>query len=151
MEGKRTTWSIGAIASIGALLGGLLAAQPADARDTQGSGLRESVVPIVVIDAPPEGAAGRAKPADDQSVARANDAAPGFDIAADGSAAFLAPLADVPLAAWLLLGTCLLCAGLGPRTLRRLEDDSQEAAPTATDQTPKPPKTNLTRPRQSPG
>jgi hypothetical protein len=150
MEGKRTTRSIGAILSIGALLGGLLAAQPVDARDAQGAGLRDSVVPIV-IDAPPEDAAGRAKAADDQSAARANDAASGVDIAADGSAGFLAPLADVPLAAWLLLGTCLLCAGLGPRALRRFEDASEEAAPSAPDQTPKLPKTNLTRPRQSPG
>jgi hypothetical protein len=150
MEGKRTTRSIGAILSIGALLGGLLVAQSVDARDPQGAGLRDPVVPIV-IDPPPEDATGRAKPADGQSGAKANDAAPGFDIVADGSADFLAPLADVPLAAWLLLGTCVLCARFGPRALRGFEDDSQETAPSAPDQTPKLPKTNLTRPRQSAG
>ena len=144
MKCVRTTTSIGAILSIAALLGCLSLAQPVDARDTQVSGLRDSVIPIVVIDAPSQESARRAERADDQSVAEANDAAAGFDIAVDGPAEFLAPLADVPLAAWLLLGTCVLCAGFGPRALRRFEDDAQESAPAEPRQARKPPRTSLT-------
>jgi hypothetical protein len=144
MECVRTTTSIGAILSIAALLGCLSLAQPVDARDTQVSGPRDSVVPIVVIDASSQESARRAEPADDQSVTEANDAAAGFDSAVDGPAGLLAPLADVPLAAWLLLGTCVLCAGFGPRALRRFEDDAQATAPAEPRQARKPPRTSLT-------
>src|SRR5580765_628948 len=113
MEGERITRSIGAILSIGALLGGLSLAQPVDARDSQIVGARDSVVPIVVIDAPSHETSSRAEQPDNQSAARAREATPSFDIATDGPGYFLTPLADVPLAAWLLLGTCVLCAGFG--------------------------------------
>jgi len=98
--------------SIGALLGGLSLAQPLDARDTQIAGARDSVVPIVVIDAPSQESPGRAQQADNQSAAKAKEATPGFDIATDGAGYFLTQLSDVPLAAWVLLATCVLCAGL---------------------------------------
>ena len=150
MEGKRITRSIGAILSIGALLGGLSLAQPVDARDSQLAGGRDSVVPIVVIDAPSHESFGSPEQPDNQSAARAREAAPGFDIATDGPGSFLTPLADVPLAAWLLLGTCVLCAGFGPRALRRFEDDAEPAS-TGPDQARSLRKTSLTRPRQSTG
>ena len=144
MECVRTTTSIGAILSIAGVLGCLSLAQPADARAIQVAGLRDSVVPIVVVDRPSQESAGRAERADDQSAARANDATPGSDFAVDRPAELLAPLADVPLAAWLLLGTCVLCAGFGPRALRRFKDDAQESAPTEPRQARKPPRTSLT-------
>jgi hypothetical protein len=150
MEGKRITRSIGAILSIGALLGGLSLAQPLDARDSQIAGAHDSVVPIVVIDAPSHESFGSAEQPDNQSAARAREAAPGFDIATDGPGYFLTPLADVPLAAWLLLGTCVLCAGFGPRALRRFEHDAEPTS-TGSVQTRDLQKTSLTRPRRSPG
>ena len=150
MEGERITRTIGAILSIGALLGGLSLAQPVDARDSQIVGARDSVVPIVVIDAPSHESSGRAEQPDNQSAARATEAAPAFDIATDGPGYFLTPLADVPLAAWLLLGICVLCARFGPRALRRFEDDAEPAS-TGSDQARSLQKTSLTRPRQSTG
>jgi len=75
------------------------------------------VVPIVVIDAPSQESPGRAQQADNQSAAKAKEATPGFDIATDGAGYFLTQLSDVPLAAWVLLATCVLCAGFGPRAL----------------------------------
>jgi hypothetical protein len=150
MEGKRITRSIGTILSIGALLGGLSLAQPLDARDTQLAGARDSVVPIVVIDAPSQESPGRAQQADNQSAAKAKEATPGFDIATDGAGYFLTQLTDVPLAAWLLLATCALCAGFGPRALRRFEHDAEPTS-TGPDQTRSLQKTSLTRPRRSPG
>ena len=144
MGGMQNTRSIGAIFSIAAVLGCLSLAQPVDAREIQVASVRDSFVPIVVIDASPQESARRAEQADDQSVAGANDAAAGFDIAVDRPAELLAPLTDVPLAAWLLLGTCVLCAGFGPRALRRFEDDAQESAPTEPRQARKPPRTSLT-------
>jgi len=149
MEGKGTTTSIGVILSIGALLGGLLLAQPVDARAAEAPGLRDSVVPIVVIDAPSQDSTVRAERADNPSAASAKNATPRSDIAADSPGDFLTPLADVPLAAWLLLGTCVLCARFGPRALRRFEHDAEPS--TGPDQTPSLRKTRLTRPRRSPG
>ena len=148
MEGERITRSIGAILSIGALLGGLSAAQPVDARDSQIVGARDSVVPIVVIDAPSHETSGRAEQPDNHSAARAREATRGFDIATDGPGYFLTPLADVPLAAWLLLGICVLCARFGPRALRRFEHDAEPAS-TGADQARSLQKTSMTRPRQS--
>jgi hypothetical protein len=116
--------TIGAILSIAAVLGGLSLAQPAAAKATQVAGLR---VPIVVIDPTSQEAAGRAERAD--AAAGANDNTPGFDIAVDNPADLLTPLADVPWAAWLLLGTCVLCARFGPRALRRFEDEVEERRP----------------------
>lgn len=141
--------TIGAILSIAAVLGGLSLAQPAAARATQVAGLRESVVPIVVIDPTSQEAAGRAERAD--AAAGANDNTPGFDIAVDNPTDLLTPLADVPWAAWLLLGTCVLCARFGPRALRRFEDEVEEPTPTGPDQTRGLDKASLTRPRRSTG
>lgn len=146
-----TTGSIGAILSIAALLGCLSLAQPVDARATQVAGLRDSVVPIVVVDAPSQGSAVGAERADDQSVARAKDATPGSDIAVHSPTDLLRPLADVPWAAWLLLGTCVLGARFGPRALRRFEDEAEETTHTEPDQTRTLHKTNLTRARRSTG
>ncbi len=151
MGGMRTMRGIGAILSIAALLGCLSLAQAVDARATQVASLRDSVVPIVVVDAPSQESAVGAKRADDQPIARANDAAPGFDIAVDGPADLLTPLADVPWTAWLLLGTCVLCARLGPRALRRFEDEAEEPTPAGPDQTRSLNQTSLTRPRRSAG
>ena len=150
MEGERITRSIAAIFSVGALLGGLSLAQSVDARDSQTASARDSVVPIVVIDAPSHESSGRAEQPDNQSAARPREAVPGFDIATDGPGYFLTPLADVPLAAWLLLGICVLCARFGPRALRRFEHDAEPAS-TGSDQARSLQKTSLTRPRQSPG
>lgn len=147
----RTTKSIGAILSTAALLACLSLAQPVDARAAQPTGPRDSVVPIVVIDAPLQAPTSLGKRADDQSAAGADGRTPGFNIAVDGPADLLTPLADVPLPAWLLLATCLLCARFGPRALRRFEDDKEDAAPAGPDQTPRLHKTSLTRPRRSPG
>lgn len=138
--------TIGSILSIAAVLGGLSLAQPAAARATQVAGLR---VPIVVIDPTSQEAAGRVERAD--AAAGANDDTPGFDIAVDNQAELLTPLADVPWAAWLLLGTCVLCARFGPRALRRFEDEVEEPTPTGPDQTRGLDKPSLTRPRRSTG
>lgn len=134
MEGVLTTGSIGSILAVAALLGCLSLPRSVDARgDGQATAVRDSVVPIVVISASPlEPDAGRVEltgQPEDRSAGASNDAAPGVDIALDGPADAWAPLADVPLAAWLLLGTCVLCAGFGRRALRRFEDDAQDTAP----------------------
>jgi hypothetical protein len=150
MGGMWTTGSIGAILSIAALLGCLSLAQPVDARATQVAGLRDSVVPIVV-DAPSQGSAAGAERADYQPGPRANDATPGFDFAVESPTDLLTPLADVPWAAWLLLGTCVLCARFGPRALRRFEDEAEETTDPESDQTRKLHKTTLTPPRRSTG
>ncbi len=153
MEGMQTTRRIGSVLGIAALLGCLSLAQPAGARDGQASGLRDSVVPIVVIDpSQPQTGSGRvelAEPPEVRSVSAANGAAPGSDIA--GPADVWAPFADVPLAAWFLLVTCLLCAGLGPRALRGLRDDAQEPEPDEPARAQKSHRAGLTRPRRSPG
>jgi hypothetical protein len=148
MRGMGTTRSIGAILSIAALLDCLSLAQPVEARAIQVASLRDSVVPIVV-DAPPQESAVHAEGVDDSSVSR--ETPPGFDIAVDEPADLLTPLADVPWAAWLLLGTCVLCARFGPRALRRFEGEPEEPTLTGADQTQGLHKTSLPRPRRSPG
>lgn len=134
MERMRTTRKISGILGVAALLGSLSAAPPADARDGQPAGVRDSVVPIVVISvAPSEPDAGRAQPAErpeDRRVDASNELALGPDSALDSPVDVWAPLADVPLAAWFLLGTCFLCAGLGPHAMRGFRDDARNTVPT---------------------
>jgi hypothetical protein len=146
MEGMQTTRRIGSVLGVAALLGSLSLAQPAGARDKQVSGPRDSVVPIVVINASPSqpdsSRVELAEPPEDRSVPAPNGAAPGSDVA--GPADAWAPLADVPLAAWFLLVTCLLGAGFGPRALRRFQDDAQDAASSRPHRARKPHRTSLT-------
>lgn len=153
MEGMQTTRRIGSVLGVAALLGSLSLMQPAGARDGQANGVRDSVVPIVVIDPstsqPDSGRVDLTQPPEDRSVTAPTGAAPGSDIA--GPADAWAPFADVPLAAWFLLVTCLLCAGLGPRALRGLRDDAQEPEPDEPARAQKSHKAGLTRPRRSPG
>jgi hypothetical protein len=141
MERMRTTMKIGGILGVAAFLGSLALAGPVDARDGQASGVRDSVVPIVVISAAPaEPEAGReerAKQPEDRRVDASDELALGPDIALDPPVDVWAPLVDVPLAAWFLLGTCFLCAGFGPRAMRGLRDDAQDTAPTDPQQAPK--------------
>jgi hypothetical protein len=151
MGAMGTIRGIGAILSIAALLGCLSLAQAVDARATQVATLRESVVPIVVVDAPLQESAVPAKRANDPSTTRGKDATRGFDIAIDGPADFLAPLADVPWAAWLLLGTCVLCARFGSRALQRFENEAEEPTAAESDEAQRLHQTRLTRPRRSPG
>jgi hypothetical protein len=149
MEAIGISRSIGAILSIAALLACLSLAQPVEARAIQVASLRDSVVPIVV-DPPSQESAVHAEGVDD-SASRLNDTPPGFDIAVDGPADLLTPLADVPWAAWLLLGTCVLCARFGPRALQKFEDEPEESTLTGPDQTQGLHKPGLPRPRRSPG
>jgi hypothetical protein len=150
MVGMEITRSIGVILSIAALLACLSMAQPVEARAIQVASLRDSVVPIV-IDPPPQESAVDAQGVDDSSVSKLNDTPPGLDNAVDGPADLLTPLADVPWAAWLLLGTCVLCARFGPRALQKFEDEPEEPTRTGPDQTDGLHKPSLPRPRRSPG
>jgi hypothetical protein len=149
MVGMEITRSIGGILSIAALLACLSLAQPVEARAIQVASLRDSVVPIVV-DPPSQESAVHAEGAND-SASKLSDTPPGFDIAVDGPADLLTPLADVPWAAWLLLGTCLLCARFGPRALQKFEDEPEEPTLMGSDQTQGLHKPGLPRPRRSPG
>jgi hypothetical protein len=151
MEGIGTSRSIGAILSIAALLACLSLARPVEARAIQVASLRDSVAVPIVVDPPLQESAVRAEGVDDSSISGLSDTPPGFDIAVDGPADLLTPLADVPWAAWLLLGTCVLCARLGPRALRRFEDEAEEPTLTGPDQTQGLHKPSLPRPRRSPG
>jgi hypothetical protein len=140
---------LGALLSIAALLGDLSLA-PLHARDAQATGPRDSVVPILVIDAAAQGAVDRAERSAGQSGAGADDAGPAFNVT-DNPADVWAAVADVPVMAWLLLGTCVLCARFGFRTLRRFEGDTQGSASTEPEQTRSLRKTTLNRPWRSPG
>lgn len=133
MEQKQTIWSIGAVCAIAALLGCLVPAPPAGAKDAQPVTERDPVVPIVVVDAPARRDAARA--VENEAV----------------SSDLLAPLFDVPLPAWVLLGTCLLCARFGPRALSRFQDDAEEVAPKERKAARETGETGLTRPRRFPG
>jgi len=117
MEGSQTTKAISMVCA--GLVTCLLLAQPAQAKDGQVADPRDSVVPIVVMtDSPPEpdasGASAESRPG-------SNAAAPARDDSTRSSPLF----ADVPVPAWLLLVTCLLCAGFGPRAVRGFRDDAQ--------------------------
>ena len=141
MERTRMARKMGGILGVAALLGSLSLALPVDARDGQAAGVRDSVVPIVVISAAPsEPDASRAQSAErpeDRRVDAANELALGSDIPLDSPVDVWAPLADVPLAAWFLLGTCLLCAGFGPHAIRGLRDDARDTAPSDHQRAPK--------------
>jgi hypothetical protein len=146
MESMQAARRIGIILGVAASLGCF--SQAADARDGQASGPRDSAVPIVVINAPqarPDaGGVEQAQRREGRSVTAPNSAAPDSDTALGKPADTWAPLTDVPLAAWFLLVSCLLCAGLGPRALRRLQDDEQDAAPSQPHPARKPHRTSLT-------
>jgi hypothetical protein len=147
MEGMGTARCVGNLAAVAAVLGCLSLAQAADARHGQPAVLRGSGVPIVVISAPPlelePGRGELAQRPEDRSTA-SNGATRDLDIGADSPTAVWALFADVPLAAWFLLVTCLLGAGLGPYALRSLQDDTQDAAPAEPHRAPKSHRTGLT-------
>jgi len=143
MKGVRTTILV-AMLSIAALPG---EPSPVYAKDAQATGPRDSVVPIV--DPAAYGYAERAERT--ESDATAADAVPAFDVVDDNPAELWAALADVPLAAWLLLGTCVLCMRFAPRSLERFEGDRSESAPADVDYARSPGEATLVRPRRSPG
>jgi hypothetical protein len=148
MESMQTTRRTGSILGVAALLGCLSLAQPVGARDGRAGGPRDSVVPIVVINASPSqpdaGRVERPERPEDRAVSAPNSGAPSSDIALGSPAGAWAPFDDVPLAAWFLLVTCFLCAGLGPHALRKFQDDAQDAATSQPHPARKPHRTSLT-------
>jgi hypothetical protein len=155
MESVRTGRRIGDILNVAMLLC-LALAWPVGAESGGNPDSRDgSLTASVVIGASrPQPDQGRREPAEtpaDRPIAASGGAAPDLDIALEAPSDVMAPFADMPLAAWLLVGVCILGAGLLPRARPRTRSD-EEDAPLA-----QPPaggevrRTDLRDPRRTPG
>jgi hypothetical protein len=155
MESVRTGQRIGDISVVATLLC-LTLAWPVGAESGGNPDSRDdSFAPAPVIGASrPEPDQVRREPAEspaDRPIAASDDAAPGLDIALDAPADVMAPFAQTPLAAWLLVGVCILGASLAPRARPRTrsdEEDARLAEPPAGGEVRR---TDLTGPRRTPG
>jgi hypothetical protein len=132
MKSVRTGSTIGDISVVATLLS-LALAWPGGTQAGSPEGRDDSVAPAVVTSASqakPDPA--RREPAgeQDRSLSGSDDAAPGLELALDGSAEGTAQFPEIPLAAVLLVGVCILGAGLGPHA-RRGAGSTEENAPRA--------------------
>ena len=148
MESIRTGRSIGNILDVAALCLTLVWPVGAECGNTGD----DSAAPAVVIGASrPEPDEGRRDPAEstaNRSATASDEYAPGLDISLDAPAdAF----AQTPLAAWFLVGVCLLGAGLAPRIRPRTRPDEEDASLAGPQAGRDVGRTDLRRPRRTPG
>jgi len=128
MRGMLAARQIGAILGVAAFLGSISPAQPACAGDPKACALRDSAVPIRVINASSSSSdARRAEVSEDHSVSTNKRIAQDSHNVVERRLEAWALLADVPLGAWFLLVTCLLAARLGPRIVRGFHDEGTGA------------------------
>ena len=150
VESVRTGLRIGGILDVAALC--LTLAWPVGAQCGNPDSGDGSVAPAVVIGASrPEPDEGRRDPVESTanwSATASDEYAPGLDISLDAPAD---SFAQTPLAAWFLVGVCLLGAGLAPHIRPRTRPD-EEDAPLAGPQAGRDVgRTDLRRPRRTPG